>query len=492
MIDRETVFEIYRLHYLGFSIKKISETIRLDWKTVAKYLDNPHPGKIRAERKSKLDPFKDKISELLEIDPKVSAMVIKQKIEELGYNGGITILKDHLRTVRKFRKEKDAFIRFESMPGKQMQIDWGHFGSLGYEKAQRKLYCLSVIECYSRMLFIEFVHSQNQSTLHQALFNSFKFFNGTPEELVVDNMLTAVTERKGKLVRFNDKFLDFLRPLRITPYACNVRAPHEKGKVENSIKYVRYNFWPLRKFSDIGDVRLQSRHWLDNVANVRKHQTTNERPVDRFAKFKLTPLPECTQDFRETCTLRVYKDFAVRFDCNTYTAPPWLVGKYVNLKADHATVTLYHQDKKVANHARSYERKKRVELPSHKEQVKKLQSRLWLDQDISAWSSLGSEAVEYLNALVKAKQPVKRNVERMLKLKDEYGVESIIFAVRKAIKYKAYGADYIENILNQEMTPIRYHPPVKLKDDALNRIRLDQPSLAEYDTYILKKGKTNA
>ncbi len=491
MIDRETVFEIHRLHHLGLSISKIRKKLRLDWKTVAKYIDNPEPRKITFERSSKLDPFKDEINDFLETDSQVFATVIKQKIDKLGYDGGISILKDYLRTVRKPQKKTEAFIRFESMPGRQMQIDWGHFGTLAYGNTQRKLYCLAVIECYSRMLYVEFVHSQNQSVLHQALFNAFRFFNGTPTEIVVDNMLTAVIERKGQLIRFNDSFLDFLRPFKITPYACNVRAPHEKGKVENSIKYIRYNFWPLRNFVDIGDVRLQSEQWRDSIANVRIHQTTNERPIDRFAKCNLTPLPEGVVDFRETCTLRVYKDFAVRFDGNTYTAPPWAIGKYVTLKANHSTVILFYLDKQIAVHSRSFERKKRIQRPSHQEQVKKLKRRLWQDQDISNWSSLGPEAVEYLDALVKARQPIKRNVERMLQLKDEYGVDSLIFAVRKAIKFKAYGADYIENILYQEMTPICCHPPVKLKDDALNRIRLDEPSLADYDAHILKKGKTD-
>ena len=76
MIDRKTVFEIHRLRHLEFSIRKISETLRSDWKTVAKYLDNPEPRKIRAKRSSKLDPFKDVITGFLEIDPNVSATVI--------------------------------------------------------------------------------------------------------------------------------------------------------------------------------------------------------------------------------------------------------------------------------------------------------------------------------------------------------------------------------------------------------------------------------
>jgi len=164
--------------------------------------------------------------------------------------------------------------------------------------------------------------------------------------MVVDNMITAVIERQGSLIRFNDAFLDFLRIFNMTPIACNVKSPHEKGKIENIIKYIRQNFWPLRTFSDLFDVNRQVRNWLDTVANVRIHQTTKERPSDRLAEVHLKPLPDLLPDCRETQTLKVYKDFAVRFDANVYTAPPWTIGKQITVKADPATVTLYYREKK--------------------------------------------------------------------------------------------------------------------------------------------------
>ena len=61
-------------------------------------------------------------------------------------------------------------------------------------------------------------------------------------------MLTAVTERAGSVIRFNDAFLEFLRTFGIVPWACNPGQPHEKDKIENTIKYIRQNFWPLRSF----------------------------------------------------------------------------------------------------------------------------------------------------------------------------------------------------------------------------------------------------
>ena len=81
---------------------------------------------------------------------------------------------------------------------------------------------------------------------------------------------------------------------------------------------------------------------------------------------------------------------------------------------------------------------------------------------------------------------------KILALKDEYGVAAIITAIEKALAFNAYGADYIENILYQQMTPQKQHPPVKLKKDDLNRISLSEPSLADYDAHVLKERKNDA
>lgn len=76
------------------------------------------------------------------------------------------------------------------------------------------------------MLYVYLSHSQKQQYLHQGLIQAFTLFNGTPREIVVDNMLTAVTERAGAVIRFNEAFLDFLRQFSISPRACSVGAPH--------------------------------------------------------------------------------------------------------------------------------------------------------------------------------------------------------------------------------------------------------------------------
>ncbi len=489
MIDQHTIFEIHRLHHEGFSNRKIAGQVGIGRDAVSKYLKDPNPvSKQSKKRGSKLDGFCRQIDQMLNECPDVNAVVVQQRLEKLGYTGEITLVRNYLRQKRGSTQSRQSYIRFESEPGQQMQVDWGHFGSIDYQNTRRKLYGLIVVESYSRLMTAEFTHSQKQETLHQCLFNAFRFFGGTPRELVVDNMTTAVIERQGKIIRFNDRFLSFLRPFTIVPYACNVRAAHEKGKVERSIGYLKKSFIPLRTFKDLDDIREQVRDWLSNVANKRIHQTTGEVPEIRAGKLPLTSLPFHTSDpYMETVTVAVYKDFSVRFDANSYTTPPWCIGKRLTLKADQKVVKLFHKDRLIASHLRSWERKKRIEHPRHVEEAKKHQQRVSESKEVKVFKSLGEEFREFLIKLTQSDQPIQKSLNRLLDLKDQYGKGSLAWAIQKALRHNAIGADYIENILYQEMTPESHHLPVRTKDQHLNEIRLHEPCLADYDALILKR-----
>lgn len=490
MLDQRTVFEIHRLKNLGLSVLRIANSLQLNRRTVVKYLDEPSPQKIVIARPTKLDPYKDAIAGFLEIDPKASAPVVRQRLMAMGFDGGNTIVKDYLRTLRSRNRNEKAFIRFESLPGEQCQIDWGHFGSLVYGSTRRKLYGMAVVECHSRLLYIEFTHSQRQETLHRCLLDAFSFLSGTPRELVHDNMLTAVLERDGPLIRFNEAFLSFLRPFKITPVACNVGKAHEKGKVEKgAIHFIRHNFWPLRDFKDLADVQSQANHWRDHIANVRVHSTTGEQPIKRFRPDALTPLPDTLPDCRDMATAKVHSDFSIRFDGNTYTVPPWLIGRVVVVKAEHHSLTVYFREKAVATHQRSWQKYQRIELPHHREAARRNLHKHWLSEDAAVLISLGEEAKTYLEHLAATRHSLKKNIKRLLQLKDDYGASALIQAMKRAMSHNAYGADYVENILYQEMTPQRDHPPVRVNQENLNRIRLQEPSLAEYDAFVVKRRK---
>lgn len=118
MLDKQTIFEIHQLADQGLSARKITEILKRDRKTVRKYLNDPRLTRKPVKRKSKVDPFKNEIERLLTINPEASAVVIRQRSAEKGYDGGVSVLKKYLGKVRTSPKKR-AYIRFESEPGEQ-------------------------------------------------------------------------------------------------------------------------------------------------------------------------------------------------------------------------------------------------------------------------------------------------------------------------------------------------------------------------------------
>ncbi len=490
MIDQTTLFEIHQKKALGYSNRKIGQLLGIDRETVKKYLVHPtiqkSSGKVRASR---LDGYKQTVDDFLNEDLSISATVVFRKITALGYSGKISILRDYLRKQRGKSKTRKSFIRFESLPGQQMQTDWGHFGTIQYGDHARKLSMLAVVESYSRMLYVEFTHSQASEVLHQCLYNAFDYFGGTPQELVVDNMLTAVSQRQGKIIQYHDGFLSFLTNFKITPKACNVRSPHEKGKIERAISYIRKSFWPLTHFETLKQANEAALTWLNETANQRVHQTTSQAPDKRLQPGQLRVLPDINYQSMQIATCKVTKDFCVRFDLNSYSVPPHYTGSKVTLKADQSLIAIFSNDKKIATHHRCWDKNKRIELPSHVEQVKQVRAKMYEDQTIAAFAAKSAVFRRYLSALSKTNQPIKKNVERLLKLIDLYDCESVAAGVTLALKHNVFAYDYIQNILYQSMTPKKYEPPVQIRDTELKNMRLSEVSLQSYDSVILKQRK---
>jgi transposase len=140
MLTPEQIHNIHQLHWVEkWSLRKIARHLRLGRRTIAKYLEQPAAKPSRRDRGSKLDPFKPAIDELLRQDASANAPVIAQRLQPLGFDGGLTIIKDYLRAVRKDSAARRAYVRMEPAAGERFDIDWGHFGALVYNGATRKL-----------------------------------------------------------------------------------------------------------------------------------------------------------------------------------------------------------------------------------------------------------------------------------------------------------------------------------------------------------------
>src|ERR1043166_2325891 len=357
MLTTDQINDLHRLYWSErWPIRKIERHLRMSWRTIKKYLDAPAQTPALRQRDSKLDPFKPTITEWLEKDPTVTAAIIEQRLRPLGYRGGHTILRQYVHTARPESKPGRAFLRMEPPPGERFEVDWGHFGVLDYTGDKRKLYAFALVEAHSRMLYVEFTHSQSFETFVRCHRHAFTAMGGVAREIAYDNLATAVAEHDGRLVRFLPRFLGFAREYSFFPRACNPASGWEKGKVERAIGYLRQNFWPLREFTDLHDVNRQARQWLIEIANQREHRETRQRPIDRFQTEALRSLPVIPYDYRDTVEALVHKDLRIQFDANRYCVPHRYVGRRLTVKADSSSVAIYNRSEEVVTYARSYRR----------------------------------------------------------------------------------------------------------------------------------------
>ena len=490
MLDRQQVDTIYRLHQgEKWSIRRIARHLKISQPTIRKYLQAPVLVPVKRHRTSKLDPYKELIAQLLEKDPKVPATRMLQRLRQQGYDGGKTILGDYLQRVRP-RPKRRGYVRVESQPGECFQVDWGHFGRLDYEGDQRKLYAFVLVEAHSRRLFVEFTHGLRFETFVRCHQHAFQDMQGIAREIVYDNLLTAVAERDGRLVRFQPRFWAFAREYGFCPRACTPRAAWEKGKCERAIGYLRKNFWPLRTFRDLQDVNRQLRGWLKEVANQRRHRETREIPDERFRPEALLDLPVLDPDYRDTETPLVQKDLRLRFDGNAYCAPERFIEKRLTLKADSQSVTLYYRHREIVRYPRSWRRgetlgAERFEKPLLENRPAARRSAA--QQQLVA--QLGEPAELYLRELVRGDRSLARQIRELVELIREYGPDPVRAAVEKAHRAQAFGADYVANILYQNFTSRSPQPRLKLKDPRLNQLTTDPVSLHEYDELIFTPRK---
>ena len=246
---------------------------------------SPRPGVAR-----KLDPYKGIIDARLEEFPRLSAMRLFDEVRAAGYAGCYGSVRDYVRLARP-REPVEPVVRFETPAGRQGQVDFGTF-TLPWGRR----HALVVVLGYSRLLWLSFYPRQTMAVLMEALESAFEAFGGVPEELLFDQMRAVVLSddrASGGGLLLNAEFLRFATHWGFMPRSCRPYRARTKGKVERPIRYIRESFFYGRSFANDDDLNAQAAGWLEGTANVRRHGTTGERPVDRFERDEravLSPL----------------------------------------------------------------------------------------------------------------------------------------------------------------------------------------------------------
>lgn len=358
--------EIEEMKRQGLSVRTISELTGHDRKTIRKYLVKPETPVYgpRAGRASKLDGFKTYVNERTQVGV-WNARVLLRELRERGFTGSYTILTDWLRPQRQAARSS-AVRRFETAPGKQAQVDWGHLGSVSVNGERRPVWALVMTLGYSRAMAAEAVLDQKLTTLLRLHEEAFRQLGGVPEQILYDRMKTVWqgVDERGEVI-WNPVFLDFARYWGFQPRLCRPYRAQTKGKVESGVKYVRRNFvcgLQGREPHGVVDLNTQMREWIWTVANQRVHGTTHEQVVQRWEaeREQLQPLGNRPlYPFADEEVRKVARDAYVAWQGSRYSVP-WLhVGREVAVRETDGQVEVRWGGERIAVHARA-ERKHAV------------------------------------------------------------------------------------------------------------------------------------
>ncbi len=359
--------EIRRMRLVeGKGIREIARLTGHDRNTVRRALRRSGPPRYeRAQRSSKLDPFKEEIHRLLRSDPSLPGKRIRELISESGYAGGKTILDDYLREVRPLFAPKRTYQRTSYRPGELCQFDLFEPREeipVGYGQTRRGW----VVTCclgFSRAGAGALVFSKEAPELLWGMSHCLRRLGGLPE--------TVVWDREGAIAprgRPSEPFLGFCGALPVGWLICEAGDAEAKGLLERRHGFMRTNFEPGRPIASPDHYQAELDAWNERV-DWRTHRGIRAVPAKRLAveRERMRPLPAKMPETDRRFTIRVPHQPYLRFDTNDYSLEPRFAGRRVEVRASQREITAVALDsgELAARHGRTFAKHLTITDPAH-------------------------------------------------------------------------------------------------------------------------------
>ncbi len=473
----------------GESERRIAQDLRLSRPTVHKYkmwaaeqgyLDPAQPlpdeasllvvlGSVRQppQMTSSLAAYQAYVEQLLEQGVELSA--IWQRLQEnYQYQGSYSAVRRFVQRLRP--TEPEAFVRVQSKPGEEMQVDFGSAGQL-FDPVTGRLRPAHVFVAtlgYSRHQYAELVFDQKVPTwlaLHRRALESF---GGVPHRVVPDNLKAAVLQALvhdpilGEAYRRLALHYGFL----VSPTVPH--TPRHKGKVESGVHYVKRNFLAGQEFVDLNVANQRLARWVREVAGTRLHGTTRQAPLRLFYDYEqalLQPLPATPFSLLQIKPVKVHPDCHVIIDGSYYSAPYQYINHTLAAHVSEQMVELYAGLELVATHLRSSQPgqwQTRLEDYPPAKAAYLIQTPAYCRQQASRIGPASRQVVDQLLA----ERPLERlrAVQAILGLGQSVGPDRLEAACARALFYGDIRYRRIKQILNaaldREPLPEPTSPPL--------------------------------
>lgn len=329
--------EIHRMNREGFSISQISRTVLLDWRTVKHYLSMSETDydlfiSGQPQRKKDLQFCESFVLGKLKLYPDTSAAQmhdwLKEHFSHLAAVSAKTVFNFVAWVRQKYNVPKIPSGRIYEMVaetpyGAQAQVDFGFYNMRDGTDKQVKVTFFTMVLSRSRYKFVWFSEVHFTALLavmaHEL---AFKFFEGIPAAIVYDQDRVFISDENLGDIILTDDFKAYTRERSFKLHFCRKADPESKGKIENTVKYIKQNFLYNRPFEDIETLNNAVLAWLGRTANVKAHGTTQLQPNNEWELEKAFLNPYVPFEVKvkpQPYTLR--KDNTISWKGSFYSVP---------------------------------------------------------------------------------------------------------------------------------------------------------------------------
>lgn len=379
----ETVTKILNLRERGWGQRRIAHALGINRKTVKRYIrQNGWLPYKKPVRHKKLEGLKDWLEERFEKHKGNAAVIQQELLSEHKVHAAPRTIQYAVKCFRqKLFAENHATVRFETPPGKQLQIDFGSL-KISIAGSSQKVFIFVATLGYSRRQYVQAFLHERQTSWFRGMEGAFQHFGGVTEEVLFDNARSLVSLHNPitREVAFNQKLHAFANYWKFKPKACAPYRPRTKGKDERSVGYVKKNCIAGREFSSWQALEEHMAWWMREISDPRIHGTTGEKPIDRFLKEEIQAL-HSLDGKPSFCHTReqyrvVHTDSCVEVDSNFYSVPWSLIKQFVVVQVHDLEVRIFYENEEVARHPIVNGHRKRAINPHHLDGIVGTQKRI--------------------------------------------------------------------------------------------------------------------
>lgn len=456
----------------GLSRRAIARALDVSRNTVRKLIEQHHHGREvepptvieqprRVPRTTKLDAHHARILELLEGYPDITAQRIFEELEAVGYDGGYTAVKDHVRRLRPRSAPEPSKETPEYGPGAMAESDWSPY-SIKFTHAPRALVqAFSYVLTYSTRKHFALYERSDLHALMDGHVAAFERFGGAAHECKYDNQKAVVLGREGGQPIYNPRFLAFSTHYDFRPVACRPRRPNDKPRVERAFWEFERSFLNGREFRDLDDMRVQLLLWQDTVADPRPRRRRSERPrMELFAEEQplLQPLPRHPYDTARVIYRICSIEGFISWDGNLYAVPYEHITDILPVRVMQRELRVYAADLQcVACHelaSRSAGVKVGAQTYHPQPGWRQRRGTIDIDQLQRTFGAMGQAAAAFFDALCAALPRLAGyHARRILLNRERYATADLCKALRHAQAYGAFEHHAVERILLAHARP---------------------------------------